>query len=83
MGKNVLFFLAGWFSVAIGFEVAPMWGNIAGVVSFLLLVMWFAHKEGHLTKRAADVCPSCWGSGVDRVHNNLACFECGGSGKRR
>jgi len=55
MGKNILFFLAGWFSVAIGFEVAPMYGNIAGVVSFLLLVLWFSHKESHLTKRALDL----------------------------
>ncbi len=55
MGKNILFFLAGWFSVAIGFEVAPMYGNIAGVVSFLLLVLWFSHKESHLTKRVPDL----------------------------
>jgi hypothetical protein len=54
MGKNIMFFLAGWFSVAIGFEVAPMWGNIAGVVSFVLLVIWFDHRESLLTKRAAD-----------------------------
>ena len=50
MGKEIAFFLAGWFSVAIGFEVAPMYGNIAGVVSFIVLHIWFSRR----TKRAID-----------------------------
>ena len=86
MGKNILFFLAGWFSVAIGFEVAPMYGNIAGVVSFLLLVLWFSHKESHLTKRAADECPTCAGLGFvndKRGRRGVDCSDCNGSGIRR
>ena len=42
MSKEISFFLAGWFSVAIGFEVAPIYGNIAGVLSFIILHIWFS-----------------------------------------
>jgi len=45
MNRNIAFFLAGWFSVAIGFEVAPMYGNVAGVASFVLLTMWLGYKD--------------------------------------
>lgn len=47
MGKEIAFFLAGWFSVAIGFEVAPVYGNVAGLVSFVILHIWFNRKVKH------------------------------------
>jgi len=81
MGKDILFFLAGWFSVAIGFEVAPMYGNIAGVASFIILHIWFSRP----TRRAPDVCPHCengivWDAEFDKWFN---CSACHGTGKRR
>lgn len=80
MGKEILFFLAGWFSVAIGFEVAPMYGNIAGVVSFVALHIWFSRP----TKRAPDVCPECAGSGkTGSIGLPRECPYCDGAGKRR
>ena len=41
MHKYILFFLAGWFSAVIGFEIAPMYGNISAVASFLVLAVVF------------------------------------------
>lgn len=41
MSKEISFFLAGWFSVAIGFEVAPIYGNIA-MVEWAGEEFWFA-----------------------------------------
>lgn len=80
MGKEILFFLAGWFSVAIGFEVAPMYGNIAGVASFIILHIWFSRP----TRRAPDVCPVCNGKGSIRVGvYSENCEACNGTGKRR
>ena len=81
MGKEILFFLAGWFSVAIGFEVAPMYGNIAGVVSFVALHIWFSRP----TKRAPDACPYCAGKGefVNVIGKALRCNHCAGTGQRR
>ena len=45
MSKEIAFFLAGWFSVAIGFEVSPMYGNIAGVLSFTILHVLFINSH--------------------------------------
>ena len=41
MHKYILFFLAGWFSAVIGFEIAPMYGNISALASFIVLVALF------------------------------------------
>jgi hypothetical protein len=37
MQKNILFFLAGWFSACLGFVIAPVYGNVAFWLSFVLL----------------------------------------------
>ena len=41
MHKYILFFLAGWFSAIIGFEIAPIYGNISALASFIVLVALF------------------------------------------
>ena len=45
MIRCALFFFAGWFSAVIGFEIAPMWGNIAGVTSFVVLIVWVSYLD--------------------------------------
>lgn len=34
----IAFFLAGWFSAVIGFEIGPLWSYVAGFGSFAALI---------------------------------------------
>ena len=83
----------GWFDYAVANGQQSITGRSRGTMREVVSALkWkidhnemFPKLEGNLTKRAADVCPTCGGSGIKEAAADyiIYCLTCDGWGTRR